>query len=868
MSSQSGWSTSSLLSEPLNEETDDFILADNERLKERVDELEKVVSLQRNEIMLLQASTADVLRRLQTLENGPPTTSTLPRSNGRMSSSRSTYAIPAGPLRPPTSPMSRSLYSSSNGGDAQELTPRRSSTSQRGQDFVNVSIGRSARGSPLRKWVSNHNVKENGSPIVSPSVASTPAVTTLNRIISRTSSTLSLQSVSSTHNRTTSFRKNSRPPIFLASSHTLQLTLANRSLSIPVPTDRETIDLTAEQEPPDIKASLKRVYSYRGKDVRANVKYLPTGEVVFFTGNIIVLHNLEENTQRFYHEHTCDVKCIAVHPNRVLMASGQASCHSNEKVLKTEHVRPVDSPDELVKQLENEHTEAHVRIWDSIKLQTVIIIGGFETGFEKGICQLSFSTTDVGAILACVDESTKHILSLWNWDKKKKLAETKAANDLVFECHWHPNYKNQLVVYGRGHLSFFHYDPTNGILVKSAAIFEGRDKPKTVLSMCFTSTGHVATGDSNGTISLWDPKSCRTIKQAHGVHPGGVYALMMATKIDRLLSGGKDKVLSEWQPQDLVRTRRFELAEERGTPRIIIADAPKLLIGTSTNTLLIGTLEQGFTSIIEGDAGDVTSLCTTSDCLITASSDGNVRSWDTSKGTVNWSRNFLEGVECMDVDSNNINLLMGCNGGSWQIVKVSTQEVVEEHRDSTQPVTCVRFSPNGNLFFVATKQLCGLIYHLHPASCQQLSRITNFSSPIISADWDSDSQFIRANSSANHLYLWNKKGEVVEPKDVQDINWETCSCRISFEAAMVAHSSNGGLTCVTKSSDGKLLAAGIDNGTVRVYTCPVLSQTAGCVELSGHSNGVNNVASAPTLFSNTLFSSGSIENSILQWNIE
>lgn len=43
--------------------------------------------------------------------------------------------------------------------------------------------------------------------------------------------------------------------------------------------------------------------------------------------------------------------------------------------------------------------------------------------------------------------------------------------------------------------------------------FQGRDKPKTVLSMCFGENDQVVTGDSNGTISIWDPRTCKTTKQ-------------------------------------------------------------------------------------------------------------------------------------------------------------------------------------------------------------------------------------------------------------------------------------------------------------------------------------------------------------------
>ena len=80
-------------------------------------------------------------------------------------------------------------------------------------------------------------------------------------------------------------------------------------------------------------------------------------------------------------------------------------------------------------------------------------------------------------------------------------------------------------MYGKGHFSFWQLEVEGGFLLKQAVSFEvcyykkvliplqGRDKPKTILSLCFTTDGQVATGDSNGSISLWDANSYKMLKQ-------------------------------------------------------------------------------------------------------------------------------------------------------------------------------------------------------------------------------------------------------------------------------------------------------------------------------------------------------------------
>lgn len=49
-------------------------------------------------------------------------------------------------------------------------------------------------------------------------------------------------------------------------------------------------------------------YGYRGRDCRANIYLLPTGEIVYFIASVVALFNYEERTQRHYLGHTDCVK--------------------------------------------------------------------------------------------------------------------------------------------------------------------------------------------------------------------------------------------------------------------------------------------------------------------------------------------------------------------------------------------------------------------------------------------------------------------------------------------------------------------------------------------------------------------------------
>lgn len=49
-------------------------------------------------------------------------------------------------------------------------------------------------------------------------------------------------------------------------------------------------------------------YGYRGRDCRSNLYLLPTGEIVYFVAAVVVLYNVDEQSQRHYLGHTDDVK--------------------------------------------------------------------------------------------------------------------------------------------------------------------------------------------------------------------------------------------------------------------------------------------------------------------------------------------------------------------------------------------------------------------------------------------------------------------------------------------------------------------------------------------------------------------------------
>ncbi|KAK6755835.1 hypothetical protein RB195_014303 [Necator americanus] len=857
---------------------DDLLLAENESLRARVVELEKTVSRQQSELMLLQTTSADLLRRLAKLEITTTQNSGI-ANNGlkavpksRMppkNVSQSSYNISKA-ASPSRNGLSRSLYAPNSRhehrtDETSDLNDSLSSFKGFSNTMVNVSVGKSSRGSPLRKWMSHQNVK--GSPSTHPltqgtaSGRTTPSLVTAShhqscwavpRSISRAGSTFTLYS---SPRLPSNSGCNSHEPIFNASSHVLQLQVAGRSVTVPVPTSVENLDPSSEQPAPDTPPPhLEWAYGYRGKDVRNNVHYLPTGELLYFCGSIVVLHNVDEHTQRHYIGHTSDIKSVCIHPNRVLVASGQSSRHQRERHPDLELRDPYVSALALEDDLEHSLTEAHVRIWDSVTLATLKILSGSRAMFEKAVSCVAFSVTDGGNLLACVDDSYQHTLSIWKWANEEKITEAKGANDQVFSIGWHPSLKNLMVVCGKGHFSFWILDLKRATLTKNPAIFEvvshpacfrNREKPKTVLSMCFSDTGEVVTGDSNGTLCLWDPTTYKTTKQAHVVHPGGVFALCISRK-GTLLSAGRDKTVAEWEATDLVRRRRpLELPDDAGTPRVILnPDGNRIIVGTSRNTLFSGDFETKFEEIVDH---------------IELIDDF----WyNSSTKRREFRKSFGEAITCASADPSGSLLVLGFGAGTWSVMDLSTRESIFEQKEASQAITALQFSPSGSMLFVATKELFAAVYRFDsPQRFHRIARIGPLSSFAISPDWDVASRYIRANSTVGHIYHWSAAcGELVDHATVRDVEWETGNCRISYEAGCVAHSVEG-ITVVCRSPSKNRLVVGRDNGSLRLYSCPVQSTIAGFHALSGHAHAI----STASYVGSNLITAGVVDGTLLQW---
>ncbi|CAH8432724.1 Echinoderm microtubule-associated protein-like 1 [Schistosoma haematobium] len=827
---------------------------ENAGLQDRVIDLEKRSAEQANELACLRSSLADCLRRLNLLEsargmklhssqrpvlhnNGSNVTKTNSRTDSSYSSRRHTSS------RNPTS----TGHQSKNSRDSSLVVPHTTTTS---------TTARTRLKSPQ-------------------SVRLSSSSTTLNN---------QAVGVSGGTNQTSS-----KETTYLPGDGILRFYIRGRPVNVYMPTQiMHNYDLSIPLKAPDTTLKLEWIYGYRGRDCRNNLHYLPTGELIYFVAAVVVLYNIEEQCQRHYLEHTDDVKCIAIHPDRITVATGQSAGHDKQ------------------------FGKPHVRIWSSVDLKTLKIIGLGE--FERSVCCLSFSKTDSGVKLCAVDEATDHVISIWDWQKSRKITETKCSTEPITAVEFHPLDDATLVTGGKGHLAFWTFDGCT--LSKKMGIFENGkqpiDKPKFILCLTFAENGDLLTGDSAGNIIAWK-RGTNTVNQiCQGVHEGGIFSLCLTNNGHLISGGGKDRRLVFFDAALNPTGHTEELTELYGAVRTITQGPGELLIiGTTKNMILQAGPGMEISPLMFGHSEEFWSLAKHPQAhqFLTGGRDHLVILWDSLSKQAIWSKEFTDAIHCAafyplqsvsitngtmsPVNNNDNNIIdetnnldfnvsmmnshdllvvLGTSTGRWLVFNCLKQEIIAAHSDGLgEQIECVAYSPDGNYLALGSRDNVIYVYNVLERGYKynRVGRCCGHSSFILHIDWSVDGRFLRSVSGDYEILFWTAFDcrQVVSPSTLRDLEWASQTCTLGWEVAGIWPSDSDGtdVNACDHSPTADILATGDDYGKVKLFKYPTNKPKAEFRAYNGHSSHVTNVT---FLYDGSrLISIGGKDTAVLQWEV-
>ncbi|XP_029171100.1 echinoderm microtubule-associated protein-like 2 isoform X6 [Nylanderia fulva] len=804
----------------------------------RVADLERQSLAQRDEIVCLRATLADALRRIAQLEarekreddrnerrNERMVSS--PLRNGHVPLRSNQNSVPQKDLRLRQTSGLRNSTSSGSSQDVRDAT----SSPRRPASYVHSSQLPQRRSVHYQSTGSLHSDSPSSSsvsPVPSPSPRATPLPV---------ASTRDMQ--------------------YNEEEGTVRMYLRGRPVVLYVPTPMiESYDLHKVSTPPQSKLKLDWVYGYRGRDCRSNLHLLPTGEIVYFVAAVVVLYNMEEHCQRHYLGHTDDVKCLAIHPNKLIVATGQ--------------VCGTDRRDAM----------PHIRIWNSVSLTTLSVIGNGE--FDGSICCLSFSKADGGSYLCAIDETSDHNISIWDWqksDRGTKVTETKCSVDTVVCAEWHPLERNQIVSCGKGHVSFWSLD-NGGMLYKRMGVFEGRDKPRYVTCVAFNQNGDVLTGDSNGNIIVWARGTNTVSRLVRNLHEGSIFSICVLKNGNIITGGGKDGRIQHFDASLNLTGEEAQIEDHFGGIRTLSEGrGTQLLVGTTRNCILVGDVEMGFNPAMLGHAEEVWGLAAhpTLPQFATAGHDRLLQMWDSLSHTVVWSKDIGEQAQSIAFSPDGNIIVVGCMSGKWLAIDSETRELYTHHSDGSEPIQVVQFSPDGTLLALGSRDNYIYIYQVNESAIKygrvgrcmpkRIRRHGGHSSFITHLDWSVDGQYLRSNSGDYELLYWNPGvcRQIPQSSSLRNVDWATHTCVISFETIGIWPEGADGtdVNNCTRSGDGKLLATGDDFGKVKLFSHPACQPKSLYHSYGGHSSHVTNVSFLQD--DSRLVSTGGADTSVLQW---
>uniref|UniRef100_A0A4W5QYR2 EMAP like 2 n=1 Tax=Hucho hucho TaxID=62062 RepID=A0A4W5QYR2_9TELE len=585
---------------------------------------------------------------------------------------------------------------------------------------------------------------------------------------------------------------------------------------------------------PEHKLKLQWVYGYRGRDCRSNLYLLPTGEIVYFNASVVVLYNLVCLVVQVW------VQGLGIHPDMVTIATGQVAGTSKDGKL----------------------LPPHVRVWDSVSLNTLHVIG--MGVFDRAVTCVAFSKSNGGAHLCAVDDANDHILSVWNWQKEKQLADVKCSNDSVLAAAFHPMDANLVVTCGKSHLNFWTMD--GNTLTKRQGLFEKNEKPKYVLCVAFAENGDAITGDSSGNIYVWAKGGNRISQVVARAHEGGIFSLCVLKDGTLVSGGGKDRRMVLWD-HDYHKQSEMEVPEAFGPVRAVTEGKQgELLVGTTKNTILTGSFPETLNPIVQGHTDELWGLDIhpSMEQFVTCGQDKQVHLWDTNSHQPLWSKTIEDPGRSAGFHPSGAVLAVGTMTGRWLVLDTDTQDLVYMHTDGNEIISNVKYSPDGNFLAVGSHDNFVYIYAVteNGKKYSRVGKCTGHSSFVTHLDWSVDSQYIVTNSGDYEILFWEaSSGKHVTSMDlVRNVEWATSTCVLGFSVF-----GESPLPGTFLAKEEVRICPSVDElltfSLCFVSLCHAMQ--APSHTYSGHSSHVTNVAFLHD--DSHLISTGGKDTSILQW---
>ncbi|KAL3861137.1 hypothetical protein ACJMK2_007206 [Sinanodonta woodiana] len=648
------------------------------------------------------------------------------------------------------------------------------------------------------------------------------------------------------------FKKVPPPP---PPNNSVQIDIAGRLREFYPPTDRDPYD---DGRHPDKMLKIDWVYGYRGKDTRYNLVVLPkTGEMMYFVASVVVLYDKDQGIQRHYTGHNEEITCMTLHPNEYLVATGQMQGKAAEN-------------------------GAHIRIWHGISLSTYSVIG--IGAFLGGVISIGFSMQSSGNFMCALDNSNKHILSVWEWQTERIIARTTTSMEPVIYGNFFPEDDTILITFGSQHIYFWKlfYDPAKNkdgriLRDRNSGIFQD-EVPKYVCCIAFTSTADVITGDTNGNLLLWakDESDAFTCKLRRNAHKAPVTALCMLED-GTLLSGSGYEIKAWDSSSNYIEIKSRVIPDVAGDIQKIVPQNyggtdGKLYIGTSKGCILEGSLQYKFKYLVQSQGEGLTALVShpQEPTFVTCGLDQLVIKWSQSKHDIIWKVQVEKPCTCLTIEKRTQMLVLGTTEGRFIVLNAYNGMHVASVQSGTQQIKCIEFSPDGiHLALGCNDGLISVYSVSEDTQFRKVKTLRGHTCAVQNLDWSSDSLYLQSVDEDLNVCFWDvgNSQQIKQAYVLRDMDWNTHNSTIAYNilGTWTVLEKGEQVNTVSRSNFRDLVLTGDDLGRIRLYKYPASKSKAEHLIFKPYSG--NLVALTFSFDDTTVISCGGIDTSLIQWNV-
>ena len=318
-----------------------------------------------------------------------------------------------------------------------------------------------------------------------------------------------------------------------------------------------------------------------------------------------------------------------------------------------------------------------------------------------------------------------------------------------------------------------------------------------IRSVAFSSDSTVlASGSKDKTIKIWNTNNYQCLQTLKG-HTDEVWSVIFSPKELKLASGSNDKTVRIWN----LETKEHLILKQHTQQVQSVAfnfDGTKLASGSEDKTINIWDINNGkYEQILEGHTGRVWSVAFHPHnlTLVSSSDDHTIRVWDINNGKC---QQILKGhkgrIWSVAFSPSGNKLASGSGDETVKIWNTTNWDLLENLYENNHRVRCVAFSPDETILVSGCDTQILKLWDTNTGKC--LRTLRGYTNWVRTVSFSPDGQKLVSGSNDQTIRLWDiHKGECL--------------------TTLTGHS--GWVRTVSFSPDGQKLVSGSNDQTIRLW---------------------------------------------------